>query len=159
MIRTATSFDIHRLEPGDGLILGGVFVPCAFKAVAHSDGDCVLHALSEAIFAALGLDDLGSHFPDSDPSTKGLDSAVILAAALTAAEKRGARVVHAAVHILLEQPKLKAYKSAVKGRLMQLLDLGDDSVAVHAGTTEGLGPVGQSDAVAAFASVTISDSK
>lgn len=159
MIRVGSSFDIHRLMIGDGLILGGVKIPCEFKAVAHSDGDCVLHALSEAIFSALGLEDLGTYFPDSDHGTAGLDSCVILEESLKRLKEKDKSLVHVAVHILLERPKLKTYKTAIKDNLKELLGLSEEEIAVHAGTMEGLGPIGQQQAVATFATVTISDSK
>ena len=73
-----TSFDIHQLSQGKGIFLGGIFIKCNYKAIARSDGDVLLHALSEAIFSALGLEDLGTYFPESAPETEDMDRSIIL---------------------------------------------------------------------------------
>lgn len=148
--RIGHGYDIHRLQPGGRLVMGGIVVAEGVSAVAHSDGDVVIHAIVDAILGALGLGDIGEHFPDTDPEFSGMPSVHFLDK--IGEHLRSARfvVVHCDVTVMAERPKLKPFKPAMR----QLLGtrLGCD-VNIKAGTNEGCGEIGRGEAVAAHAVV------
>jgi len=146
-------YDIHRLAEGRRLVLAGVEVPHTLGAVAHSDGDVVLHAVADAILGAAGLGDLGEHFPDTDPEWAGADSGRILRRVVEMTRRKGWTPASVDANVLLERPKLAPYKDAMRRRLAELLDLPPDAAGLKARTMEGLGPVGEGRAVAAQAVV------
>jgi 2-C-methyl-D-erythritol 2,4-cyclodiphosphate synthase len=154
-IRVGIGYDIHRLAEGRRLVLAGIEVPHALGAVAHSDGDVVLHAVADAILGAAGLGDLGEHFPDTDPAWAGADSSGILRRVVEMARRKGWTPVGVDVNVLLEQPKLAPYKDKMRRRLAELLDLPADAAGLKARTMEGLGPIGEGQAVAAQAVVVL----
>ena len=149
--RIGHGYDLHRLQPGGTLRLGGVVVATPQSAVAHSAGDVGLHAVVDAILGALGLGDIGEHFPNDDPRWKGSDSAVFLKAAMDQARTYRMRVVNIDVTVLCERPKLKAFKAAMVKNLKAVTFA--ESVNVKAGTNEGCDAVGRGEAVAAHAVV------
>lgn len=152
-ILTGLGYDIHRLEDGDHLLLAGVKVPADKRIVAHSDGDIVYHCLAQAIFSALGSDDIGSHFPDSSAETSGLSSSLIVKKALEEMRNSGYQVNNVVVAIILEKPKLKQYKMMIKEEIAKILDIKIDRVAVHANTSEMVGPVGEGSAIACLCNI------
>jgi 2-C-methyl-D-erythritol 2,4-cyclodiphosphate synthase len=154
-VRVGIGFDIHRLAEGRRLVLAGVDVPHDRGAVAHSDGDVVLHAVADAMLGAAALGDLGEHFPDSDPAFKDADSAVILGRVISLLRGTGWAATGVDVNVLLERPKLTAHKEAMRRHLAGLLDLAPEAVGLKARTMEGLGPIGTGDAVAAQAVVVL----
>jgi 2-C-methyl-D-erythritol 2,4-cyclodiphosphate synthase len=154
-IRTGFGYDIHRLREGDHLLLGSVRVPASITEEAHSDGDIVLHALSQAILASLGLEDIGTYFPDSSKATEGMDSTKILAFALSKMKEQGYALGNVSVTILLEKPKLFPDKPRIRKALAALLGIGEDRIAVHANTGEKVGPVGEGKAIVVYAEVLI----
>src|SRR6476660_4229633 len=109
-IRIGHGYDIHRLQQHGRLLLGGVVVDENMSAVAHSDGDVVIHALVDAILGALGQGDIGEHFPDTDPKWKGAASRLFLEHACTLATQAGYQIANADVTILAERPRLKSFK-------------------------------------------------
>ncbi len=139
--------DRHRLQPGDGLVLAGVKIPCAVKALAHSDGDAVLHAVADAILGAAGGADIGELFSNEDPQWKDLDSAVIVAEACRWALDQGWKPVQVDVVIHLEKPKLAEHRTVMRDSLARLLNISVDAVGLKAKTGEGLGPVGEGLAI------------
>ena len=154
--RVGIGYDIHRLVAGRRLVLAGVEVPNATGALAHSDGDVVLHAVADAMLGAAGLGDLGEHFPDTDPQWKDADSSDILDRVYQMIKAAGWRVVNVDVNILLEKPKLVPYKRQMRARLHELLwTEAPSDVSVKARTMEGLGPIGAGEAVAAHAVVVL----
>ena len=155
MIRVGIGFDIHRLAEGRRLVLAGVEVPHSLGALAHSDGDVVLHAVADALLGAAGLGDIGEHFPDTDPAWKDADSAALLSRVVKMLSSRKWRVLNVDVNIMLERPKLAAHKAAMRGRLAELLGLAADAVGLKARTMEGLGDIGEGRAVAAQAVVLV----
>ena len=133
--------DAHRLSGGRPLILGGVPIPNAEKgAVAHSDGDAVLHALADALLSGLALGDIGQYFPDSDAAHKGLDSAVIVARALELVGERGYAPANVALVVTLDRPKLGPLRAAIAQNVAALLGLPESEVGVSFKTSEGLAP-------------------
>lgn len=153
IVRLGQGWDLHRLIDGGPLRLGGVDVPHERRAKGHSDGDVILHVLTDAVLGALGAGDIGGHFADDDPRWRGADSAVFLAEALRICRTRGLAVGCADVTVLLERPKLAPHRAAIVARLASLLGLPEDRVSLKAKTNEGLGAIGAGDAVAALAVV------
>ncbi|HUS46322.1 MAG TPA: 2-C-methyl-D-erythritol 2,4-cyclodiphosphate synthase [Phycisphaerae bacterium] len=154
-VRVGLGFDVHRLVKGRRLVIAGVEVPHTHGPQAHSDGDVVLHAVADAILGAAGRGDLGEHFPDTDPAWKDADSSRILERVLAMAAEAGWRVASADVNVFLEEPKLGDSKQAMRKRLAELLKLDTDAVGLKARTLEGLGPIGQGEAIAAQAAVVL----
>jgi len=153
--RVGFGYDIHRLTAGRPLILGGVRIDSDRGLLGHSDGDAVLHALADAIFGAIGVGDIGEHFPDSDVRNEGLDSRRIIGAALQETAAAGLIVQSVDVTILAERPKLGPVKEEIRRSLSDLLNLPLEAVGVKARTNEGLGPVGQQQAIACYAVVVV----
>lgn len=149
--RVGLGYDIHRLVAGRPLILGGVKIDADRGLLGHSDGDAVLHALADAIYGAIGSGDIGEHFPDTDRSLEGMDSSLIIRAAVAEAEERGYKVRSADITILAERPKLGPWKEEIRQNVAALMGLPHDAVSVKARTNEGLGPIGQQQAIACYA--------
>ncbi len=133
--------DAHRLEAGRPLVLGGVPVSGAPRgAVAHSDGDALLHAVSDALLAALALGDIGHYFPDTDPMNKDLDSRTILRRALDLVRARGYTPGNVTAVVTLDRPKLAAQRQEIARGLADLLGLELTEVGLGFKTSEGLAP-------------------
>ncbi len=147
--RVGLGYDIHRLEPGEGIVCAGVYVPCPYRVIAHSDGDVVLHALCDALLGAVAAGDLGEHFPDTDPAHRGRDSAAFVAAVLALPALRGWRVVNCDINIIAQAPRLGAHKPAMRARVAELLDISLDAVGLKARTNEECDAVGEKRAVVA----------
>jgi len=148
-------WDVHRLAPGRPLILGGVAVPSELGLEGHSDADVLSHAITDALLGAAALGDIGMHFPDSDPRWAGADSLQFLRHALALASEQGYRLVNVDATVILERPKLKDYRTAIREKLAATLGLEVDRVSVKFKTAEGLGPVGEGRAAEAEAVVTV----
>ena len=153
--RTGIGWDVHRLAAGRPLILGGVTVPCDFGLEGHSDADVPAHAITDAILGAAALGDIGMHFPDTDPQWKDCDSLVFLRHAQKLAEALGYRIVNVDSTVILERPKLKDYRLAIRERLAQTLELELDRVSVKFKTAEKVGPVGEGRSAEAQAVVSL----
>src|SRR5439155_973061 len=150
-IRIGHGYDLHRLQAGGALRLGGVVVDTTRSPVAHSDGDVVIHAVVDAILGALALGDIGEHFPNDDPRWRGAESRVFLERAMGHVRSSLLRVVNIDVTILCEHPKLKAFKPEMVRNLTSLT--GAEAVNIKAGTNEGCDAIGRGEAVAAHAVV------
>ena len=138
-LRVGLGFDVHRLEPGRPCILGGIRFDHASGPAGHSDGDCVLHALTDALLGAAGLDDLGTLFPDTDSEWKGADSAKLLSAALERVRGAGWKPLNCDIVIATEGPRIAPRRAAMRARIAELLDVSTDCVNVKGKTLEGLG--------------------
>ena len=133
--------DAHRLEAGRDLWLGGLKVPeSPHGAVAHSDGDAVLHALADALLSGLALGDIGAYYPDTDPANRGLDSATILRRSLELVRERGYVPLNVALVVTLDRPKLGPLRSEITASVAALLALPESEVGVSFKTSEGLAP-------------------
>lgn len=152
MFRTGLGFDIHRLKEGDSFPLAGVKIR-GKEVIAHSDGDCLLHALSNAILSAMGKEDIGTYFPDTEKETEGLDSRKILSFCLKRRVEEGYHLSNIAVTILLEKPKLLPYKEERKKNLALLLNLSVSDIGIRANTFEGRGSVGEEKAICCLVTV------
>jgi 2-C-methyl-D-erythritol 2,4-cyclodiphosphate synthase len=154
-IRTGLGWDVHRLVAGRPLILGGIVVPSERGLDGHSDADILLHAITDALLGAAALGDIGMHFPDSDPRWKGVDSAEFLAHAAALVSQAGFAIVNVDSTVILERPKLKDYRLAIRESLARTLALDVDRVSVKFKTAEKTGPVGEGQSAEAQAIVTI----
>ena len=150
-LRIGNGYDVHRLERGVPLVLGGVALPYEKGLRAHSDGDALSHAIGDAILGALGLGDLGSHFPDSDSRWRGASSLLILEKIMELARQRGARVVNVDATVIAEAPRIAPHVAAMRENLGKALAIGADRVSVKATTNEALGAIGRGEGIAAMA--------
>jgi 2-C-methyl-D-erythritol 2,4-cyclodiphosphate synthase len=145
-------YDIHRLAPGESLILGGVHFPDApLGTVAHSDGDVLLHAIMDALLGALALGDIGKHFPDTDPHYKNANSIDLLKKVGLLLKERNVRIINIDSTIVLERPKLRDHIDTMRKNIAQALALKDEQVSVKATTSEKIGFVGREEGIAAYA--------
>jgi 2-C-methyl-D-erythritol 2,4-cyclodiphosphate synthase len=153
--RTGLGWDTHRIAPGRPLILGGVTIPCEFGLEGHSDADVLAHAITDALLGAAALGDIGMHFPDSDPRWKGADSLRFLEHARDLAGGAGYRIINVDSTVVLERPKLKDYRLAIREQLADSLQIEVERVSVKFKTAEGVGPVGAGQSAEAQAIVTL----
>jgi 2-C-methyl-D-erythritol 2,4-cyclodiphosphate synthase/2-C-methyl-D-erythritol 4-phosphate cytidylyltransferase len=153
MTRIGHGWDLHRLAPGRPLMVGGVALASERGSVGHSDGDALLHALTDAVLGAAGLDDIGTHFPDTDPRYRGAASAMFVSDAVRLAAERGFRVANADLTVVLEAPRLGPHREAIRHSVAAALGVPPDRVNVKAKTAEGIGPVGSGEAIEAHAVV------
>ena len=151
-MRVGFASDIHRLVAGRKLMLSGVHVPYELGELAHSDGDVVYHAASEAILGALALGDLGKHFPGT-PEFKDIDSKIIVERVVKMMVEKGYEINSIDISITLEKPKLAQYIVEMRQNLALLLNTSIDNVSVKAGTNEGIDEIGKGLAVKADAIV------
>ncbi|WP_039853083.1 2-C-methyl-D-erythritol 2,4-cyclodiphosphate synthase [Hylemonella gracilis] len=152
-MRIGEGWDVHQLVEGRPLILGGIQVPYAKGLLGHSDADALLHAITDALFGAAGLGDIGRHFPDTDPRFKGADSGVLLAEASARVRAQGWRVANVDSTIVAQAPKMAPHIPAMRARIAALLGLEETQVNVKAKTAEKLGPVGEGLSIEARAVV------
>lgn len=153
MYRIGSALDIHALVEGRVLRLGGVEVCSYLGAKAHSDGDVLIHAIAEAIIGALGLGDLGTHFPDTDPRYQGIDSSYFLREVMKMMQRHHYQIVNIDTLIQLEQIRLEAYKERIRSQLSILLSIPVTAINIKAGTNEKMDAVGQGKAIIAQAIV------
>lgn len=154
-IRTGLGWDNHRLAEGRPLILGGVTVPCEFGLDGHSDADVLCHAVTDALLGALALGDIGMHFPDTDPRWKGCDSLVFLRHAAALVREKGYEISNVDATVILQRPKLKDYRQAMRESLAAALELDVERVSVKFKTAEKVGPVGEGKSGEAQAAVLV----
>jgi 2-C-methyl-D-erythritol 4-phosphate cytidylyltransferase/2-C-methyl-D-erythritol 2,4-cyclodiphosphate synthase len=154
--RVGQGLDVHRLIPGDGVMLCGVKIAHDKRLEGHSDADVGLHAIVDAILGALGKGDIGQHFPPSDPQWKGADSALFVAEARRLLEAASAQLINLDVTLICESPKIGPHRQAMGTRIAQLLQVEAARINVKATTTERLGFAGRGEGIAAQASVAVS---
>lgn len=158
MVRIGLGFDLHRLESHhQPLIVGGVEVPHDRGPVAHSDGDVLLHALTDALLGSIAAGDIGSLFPDTDPAWAGSDSRIFVEAAMQRVRAAGYRVGNVDVCVILQRPKLSPHIDAIRGTLAELLDARLDHIWVKAKTNEGVDALGEGRAVACHVVVLVEE--
>ena len=151
--RIGEGWDVHALVPGRKLILGGVEVPHTVGLLGHSDADVLLHAITDALFGAAALGDIGRHFSDTDAQFKGADSAVLLAEAARRVRAKGFEIGNIDSTIVAQAPKLAPHIEKMRERIASVLGLDVEQVNVKAKTAEKMGPVGQLQAMEARAVV------
>lgn len=141
--RTGLGWDTHRIAAGRPLLLGGVRIECDFGLEGHSDADVLAHAITDALLGATAQGDIGMHFPDTDPQWKGADSLKLLRHAVDLVAAQGFDIVNVDTTVILERPKLKDYRLAIRESLAATLGIAADRVSVKFKTAEKVGPVGE----------------
>lgn len=143
-------YDVHKLAPGENLVLAGVVIPSPIGTVAHSDGDVVYHALVDAILGALALGDIGEHFPDTDPKWKGAASILFVEHAIKMIANENCVLINVDVTLVLELPKILPYKLQMRQNIADVCKLPLNRVGFKATTSERVGFVGRSEGVQAY---------
>ncbi|MDI7863243.1 bifunctional 2-C-methyl-D-erythritol 4-phosphate cytidylyltransferase/2-C-methyl-D-erythritol 2,4-cyclodiphosphate synthase [Rhizobiaceae bacterium n13] len=154
-VRTGNGYDVHQLEPGDGVTLCGIFIPHDQRLKGHSDADVALHALTDALLATCGAGDIGDHFPPSDPQWKGAPSRIFLAHAARIVRQNGGTIMNADVSLIAEAPKVGPHRHAMREKLAEILEISVDRCSVKATTNEQIGFVGRREGIAAIATATV----
>jgi 2-C-methyl-D-erythritol 2,4-cyclodiphosphate synthase len=154
--RSGFGYDVHRLVEGRPLVLGGVEVPFERGLEGHSDADVLLHALIDAILGAAGEGDIGTHYPSSDPSLKGISSAAMLAEMARLVSGKGWRVENVDATIVAQRPRLSPHTPRMKARIAELLEIEPERVNVKSKTTDGLGFTGTGEGMAAYCTIMLS---
>jgi 2-C-methyl-D-erythritol 2,4-cyclodiphosphate synthase len=150
-LRIGEGWDTHQLVTGRPLVLGGVTIPHTHGLLGHSDADALLHAITDALFGAAGLGDIGRHFPDTDAQFKGADSHALLTEAARRVREAGYEIVNVDSTIVAQAPKMAPHIPAMRERIAQALGIEADRVNVKAKTAEKMGPVGEGKAIEARA--------
>ena len=153
--RCGIGYDLHRLEPGRPLIVGGVRLPFDKGPVGHSDGDVLAHAMCDALLGAAGLGDIGTHFPDTDPKWKGANSLLFLEQAKKLLEEKRLAIEHIDAVVITEKPKLGPHFPKMREALAKALGVSPDAVHLKAKTNEGMDSIGRGEAIAAHVVATL----
>lgn len=154
-IRIGQGFDAHRFQPGGRLVLGGVTIPHHAGLEAHSDGDVVIHAICDALLGAAALNDIGHHFPDSNPEFKNIDSRILLRKVVELLAKQGYAINNIDVTIVAQKPKLSPYRERIQANLAADMNIDIQQINIKATTTEGMGFAGREEGIGVFAVATI----
>lgn len=156
-IKTGIGYDIHRLEKGRKLFLGGVEIDYPKGLKGHSDGDCLIHAIIDALLGAAGEGDIGCLFPDTDPQYKNVRSTQLLENVMVKMKQRNLRILNIDSVIIAEEPRLTSYFPRMKKVLSSILGVRNQDLGIKAKTNEGLGEIGRKNAIAALAQALIQE--
>jgi 2-C-methyl-D-erythritol 2,4-cyclodiphosphate synthase len=154
-VKIGFGFDVHKLEKGGELWLGGIKIPAEKGAVGHSDADVLIHAICDAILGALNLRDIGYHFPDTDPAYKNIQSTKLLSEVCRMADEKGYSISNIDSTVSLEKPKIADYIPSMKQALASVTKLTEEDISIKATTTEKLGFTGRQEGIAAYSVVLI----
>ena len=152
-LRIGEGWDIHALVEGRKLVLGGVEIPYSKGLLGHSDADALMHAITDALFGAAALGDIGTHFPDTDAQFNGANSSELLAEAARRVRAKGFEIGNVDSTVIAQAPKLAPHIEAMRTRIAEVLGVAVDQVNVKAKTAEKMGPVGEGQAMEARAVV------
>ena len=153
--RTGIGFDVHAFAENRKLIIGGIDIPYSKGLAGHSDADVLLHAITDALFGAVALGDLGKHFPDSDANYKDADSKLLLREAYELVKEEGYKLGNLDAVVALEKPKLSPFIQKIRESIATILESKVEQVSVKATTNEKLGFIGREEGIAAFATVLV----
>jgi len=153
--RIGSGIDFHQLAEGRELWIGGIKIPHNKGAVGHSDADVLLHAICDALLGAACLDDIGTHFPDTDNSYKNIDSKILLQKTVELIKKEGYAIVNIDCTLCLEAPKIRPYVSQMQKTISQVAGITEKDISIKATTTEKMGFIGRGEGLAAYATVLI----
>ncbi|MBU4346381.1 MAG: 2-C-methyl-D-erythritol 2,4-cyclodiphosphate synthase [Candidatus Omnitrophica bacterium] len=153
--RIGIGYDIHRLVDERSLFIGGVQIPYVKGLLGHSDGDVLLHAISDALLGAIGEGDIGQHFPDTDPEYQNISSGKLLKIVNDLVDKKNFVIGNIDTVIIAQEPKLLPFKKQIQQEISRILKIETGKVNIKAKTNEGVGEIGQKEAIACFAIVTI----
>ena len=148
MFRIGQGFDLHKLVEGRKLIIGGVEIQYSKGLLVNSDADVLIHSIIDALFGALSLGDIGTHFPDNDPQYKNIDSSVLLKEAIKLVKEKGYKINNIDNTILAQEPKMKSYIPLMQKRLAELLDIEENQISIKAKTMEEQDSIGERKAIA-----------
>ena len=154
-LKTGIGYDIHPLAEGRRLYLGGIEIPYIKGLLAHSDGDVLLHAISDALLGAASLGDLGDHFPDTDPQYHNIASCALLKRVNDLLKSNGFTIQNIDAIVIAEEPRLTPFKKQMQQVIAQILNIRPDCVNVKAKTSSGVGETGKKEAIASFAVATL----
>ena len=157
LTRSGVGFDLHKYEPGDGIILGGYKIPCDYKTVAHSDGDVLLHSIADSILGAAGLGDIGMFFSDQDNKNKNLDSTIIIEHCLSELDKMGLEIYNIDTTIVCENPKINPHRAKILENLTDILKIPLSKIGLKATTSEKIGIIGNNEAISVQSIVNLKD--
>ena len=155
MTRIGVGYDVHKLEAGEDLYIGGIKIPSNVGSVGHSDGDALCHAIVDALLGAAGLGDIGKYFPSSDDSWKDVKSSVFLIDALSKINNAGFNINNIDTTIIIQKPRLENYVFEIRENLSKMIDLDESRINVKATTTDGLGTIGDGYGWAVIAVVSL----
>ncbi len=151
-MRIGHGYDVHKIDPDkEKLVLGGVEIACGFGMVAHSDGDVLLHAITDALLGAAGMGDIGSLFPDTDMAYRGISSMLLLGETLRRIRSSGWEIEYVDATLIAQRPKISPYIQKIRSSLAQGMGIETDRCNVKATTEEGLGFTGRGEGIAAHA--------
>lgn len=153
--RVGSGFDVHAFEPGSFVTLGGIDIPHHSRLKGHSDADVALHALTDAIYGALGEGDIGTHFPPSDMQWQGAASTIFLEHAVRLVRERAGRIVNLDITIICEQPRIGPHAAAIKAHIASVCEISPNRVAIKATTSEQLGFTGREEGIVAMATASV----
>ena len=151
--RIGYGYDVHQLAEGEELVIGGLMLDHDKGSVGHSDADVLLHVICDALLGALALGDIGTHFPDSDPAYKGIDSKILLKETWAMIQEKGYILANLDSTVCLERPKLKPHIPAMRACIADILGVDVEAIGIKATTTEKLGFVGLEQGISAHAVV------
>ncbi len=150
MMRIGMGYDIHRLVPERRLVLGGVEIPFEFGLLGHSDADVLTHAVCDAILGAAALGDIGLHFPDTDPTYRGIASLVLLKQTVKRVIREGFKVCQLDATVVAQAPRIGPFRDEMRANLSSAIGIPVGMISVKATTTEGLGYLGRREGIAAL---------
>jgi 2-C-methyl-D-erythritol 2,4-cyclodiphosphate synthase len=153
--RIGAGYDVHPVTENRPLILGGITIPYRQGLAGHSDADCLVHAICDALLGAISAGDLGSHFPDSDPQYKDVKSLLLLKMVSEMVKQKGYRITNIDATVVAQAPQLAPYRSQMEETIAQTVEVEEERVNVKATTTEGLGFAGRGEGIAAYAVVLV----
>lgn len=156
MYRIGQGFDIHKLVENRKLIIGGIEIPHEKGLLGHSDADVLIHSIIDALFGALALGDIGTHFPDNDPQYKNIDSKLLLKEANKLIKENGYKIINIDNTITAEEPKMKPYIPLMVEKLSEILEIKKDCISIKAKTMEGQDSVGERKAISTNSIVLLS---
>ncbi len=154
-IRVGFGYDVHQLKDGLDLWLGGIIVPHTKGGLGHSDADVLIHTICDALLGASNLGDIGSHFPDTDPKYKGIDSKKLLSYVIKLIREEGFSLGNIDSTICLQKPKIRPYISQMQEVLAKCMQVDADQISIKATTTEKLSFVGREEGISAYSTVLI----
>jgi 2-C-methyl-D-erythritol 2,4-cyclodiphosphate synthase len=153
MMRIGYGYDVHQLAAGEELVIGGLIIPHEKGSVGHSDADVLLHVICDALLGALALGDIGTHFPDTDATYKGIDSKILLKKTYDMVLERGWKLANVDSTVCLQRPKLKPHIQDMRRTIADVMGVAVDQIGIKATTTEWLGFVGKEEGISAHAVV------
>jgi 2-C-methyl-D-erythritol 2,4-cyclodiphosphate synthase len=153
--KVGIGYDIHRLIEGRRLFIGGVEIPYLKGLLGHSDGDALLHAVCDALLGAVGLGDIGEHFPDTDPQYHNISSIELLRKVCALIRQKGYRLNNIDTIVIAQEPSLASFKADIQKKIAGILDMEIDLVNIKAKTNEAIGEIGRKEAIACYAVVSL----